>query len=133
MSLFFNGCIIFYGNMYMCIYMCVCVCVCVYIYIHISYFFFPFRAPMAYKVPRLGVKLKLQLLAYIIASATPDPCHICNLHHRLGCQTLNPLSETRDKTQILMDTSWVCNLLNHNGNHIYLTLGVVHLWVWTNV
>ena len=28
---------------------------------------------------------------------------------------LNPLSGTRDWTCILTDTSWVCNLLSHNG------------------
>ena len=32
------------------------------------------------------------------------------------CQILNPLSEARDWTCILMDTSWVCNLLSHSGN-----------------
>ena len=29
---------------------------------------------------------------------------------------LNPLSETRDWSHILMDISWVLNLLSHNGN-----------------
>ena len=33
------------------------------------------------KVPRLGVKSKLQLLAYTTATATPEPSHVCNLHH----------------------------------------------------
>ena len=32
------------------------------------------------------------------------------------CQILNPLSKARDWTCILMDTSWVCNLLSHSGN-----------------
>ena len=31
------------------------------------------------KVPRLGVKLELQLLGYTTAAARPDPSHICDL------------------------------------------------------
>ena len=44
-------------------------------------------------VPRLGVKLELQLLAYSTATATPD---------------LNPLSVAGDQTLVLMRTSQVC-------------------------
>ena len=33
------------------------------------------------EVPRLGVKLELQLLAYAIATATQDLSLICDLHH----------------------------------------------------
>ena len=33
------------------------------------------------KVPRLGVQTELQLPAYTIATAIPDPSHICDLHH----------------------------------------------------
>ena len=32
-------------------------------------------------VPRLGVKLELQLLAYATATAMWDPSCICDLHH----------------------------------------------------
>ena len=59
------------------------------------------------EVLRLGVELELQLLAY---SATPtwNLSHIWDLHHTsLQCQILNTLSETRDWTRILTDTSWV--------------------------
>ena len=56
------------------------------------------------KVPRLGAKLELQLLAYTIATATQDPSHICNLHHSSWqCQIFNPLSEARDGSRVLMD------------------------------
>ena len=60
------------------------------------------------EIPRPGVKRELQLLAYDTATATWDPSHICNLHHSSWqCQILNPLSETRDWTHILMDTSQI--------------------------
>ena len=56
------------------------------------------------EVPRLGVQLELQLQAYTIATATPDPSHICKLHHSSQqYRILNPLREVRDQTRILMD------------------------------
>ena len=62
------------------------------------------------QVPRLVVKLELQLLAFATATTTPDPSHlVCDLHHSLWQHwILNPLSEARDQSHILMDTSWVC-------------------------
>ena len=60
------------------------------------------------KVPRLGVKSELQLPDYTTATATWDPSLICNLHHgSQQWQILNLLSEARDITHVLMDTSWV--------------------------
>ena len=71
------------------------------------------------EVPRLGVVSELQLLAYTTATATWDPSHICDLHHSLQQHWMpSPVSETRDQTCILMDTSQVLNLLSHNGNSI---------------
>ena len=60
------------------------------------------------KVPRPGVKSELQLPAYTIATATataaPDLSCICDLCHSLRQHwILNPLSETRDQTHILME------------------------------
>ena len=53
-------------------------------------------------------RTEIQLLAYTTAIATPDPSHICDLHHSSQqCQILNPLSGARDGTHILMDDSWV--------------------------
>ena len=37
--------------------------------------------PMHVEVPRLRVKLELQLLAYATATATWDPSHVCDLHN----------------------------------------------------
>ena len=47
------------------------------------------------EVPRLAVESELQLPAYSTAIATPDLSQVCNL-----------LSEARNCTHILMDTSW---------------------------
>ena len=45
------------------------------------------------------------------ATATWDPSLICDLYHSSQqCQILNPLSEARDQTLILMDPS---HFLNH--------------------
>ena len=61
------------------------------------------------EVLRLGVELELQLQAYTTATATWDPSHVCDLHHSSRQHwILNPLSEARDQTCILMDTSQVC-------------------------
>ena len=69
------------------------------------------------EVPRLGAELELQLLACTTATATQDTSHICNLHYSLQQhQILNSLIKARDRTQILMDSSKVLNLLNHSGN-----------------
>ena len=59
------------------------------------------------EVPRRGVELELQLPAY--ATAARDPSHIFDLHgSSWQHQILNPLSEARDRTCILMDLSQVC-------------------------
>ena len=61
------------------------------------FFFFSGPHPQNIEIPRLGVELELQLLAYTAATATPDPSHICNLHHSsLHRWILNPLSGARD-------------------------------------
>ena len=79
----------------------------------LGFFFFLvffFRAtPTAYGSSRLGVELELQLLAYITATATWDLSRVCDLHCNSQQRwTLNPLSNARDRTYFLMDTSWIC-------------------------
>ena len=60
------------------------------------------------EVPKLGVQSELQLLAYATATAMQDPRCICELCGTLQqCQILNLLSEARDRTHVLMVTSWV--------------------------
>ena len=62
------------------------------------------------ELPRLGVKLELQLPAYTPAIAMCDLGQVCDLHHssRQGW-ILNPLIKARDWTHILMVTSQVLN------------------------
>ena len=60
------------------------------------------------EVPRPGVQLELQPLAYTTAEATWDLSRVCDLHHSSGQhQILNPLSEARDQTRTLVDASQV--------------------------
>ena len=73
-----------------------------------DFFFFFFLGPHLWhvEVPRLGVESELHLPAF--ATATWHLSHVCDLHHSsLQCRILNPLSEARDQTCILMDMSWV--------------------------
>ena len=73
------------------------------------------------EVPRLGVESKLHLLAYATATATLDPSCIFNLHHSSQqSQILNPVSEARNQTHILIVTSQV---LYH-----WATTGTPHKW-----
>ena len=63
------------------------------------------------EVPRLEVESELQLLTYTIAAAraTTDLSRSCGLHHSSWQhQILSPLSEAREHTHILRDTSWIC-------------------------
>ena len=75
------------------------------------FIFFFFRThPQHMKVPGLGVKSELQLPACTMGLATPDPSHICDLHHSLQQRwILNSPSKAKDPTHILMDTSQVLN------------------------
>ena len=64
-----------------------------------------FRAALAaYSISQ--VESELQLLAY--ATATQDPSCTYDLPHSSQQRwLLNPLSEARDRTYVLMDTGWV--------------------------
>ena len=80
------------------------------------------------EAPRLGVESELQLPAYTTATATSDPSRICDPYHSSWqCQILNPLSEVKDQTCKLMNTSLVLNLLTYNGNSETSLLSVLQL------
>ena len=64
--------------------------------------------PQHMEVPTLGVELELQLPAYATATATWDLSQVFNLHHSSQqCRILYPLSNIRDRTCVLMDTSQI--------------------------
>ena len=69
-----------------------------------------FRAALWHmEVPRLGVQSELQFPAYTTAIAMQDLSHVCDIHPTLWQgRILNPLSEARGQTHILMDPSRVC-------------------------
>ena len=79
----------------------------------LNFFFFSFvflgLHLLHMEVPRLGVKSEMQLPAYTTATAMPDPSCLCDLYHSSWqCRILNPLSEAKDWTCVLMDTNWLC-------------------------
>ena len=69
-----------------------------------KFFYFCFLGPhlQDVEVSRLGAELELQLPAYTTATATQDPTYICvsSWQHRI----LDPVSEVRNRTRILMVT-----------------------------
>ena len=60
------------------------------------------------EVSRLGVESELYPLAYTTATAVSDPNLVWDLHHSPQQHwILNPLSEARDQTCVLMGTSQI--------------------------
>ena len=89
------------------------------------FLFFFFRAPtMRYgssqargRIETTGMETELQLQTYTTATGTLALSYTCDLCCSLWqCWILDPQSEARDWTCILMDTSQTLNLLSHNGN-----------------
>ena len=72
----------------------------------LTFLFFLWLYPWHSEVPRLGAELELWLPAYTIAMGIPDLSCICGLFCSLWqCQILNPLSEARDQSHILTETT----------------------------
>ena len=89
---------------------------------------------MAFAVPRLGVESELQLPATAIATAAPDPSRVCDPYcSSRQHQILNPLSEARDRTHILMEPSRVREPLRHEGNSICFCFFLIKIWLIYNV
>ena len=64
--------------------------------------------PRHMEVPGLGVQSELLLPAYTTATATPDPSHVCDLHHSSWqCRILNTLSKASNQTYVFMDASQI--------------------------
>ena len=75
-------------------------------------FVFPFclfRAILkAYESSQARGRIRAVTTTTATTTATPDPSHIFDLYHSSWqCWILNPLSEARDWTYVLMDTSLV--------------------------
>ena len=76
--------------------------------ISVSLSFYLGPHPRHVEVPSLGVESELLLLVYTTATATPNLSPICSFHQssQQG-RVLNPGSEARDRTRILMALSRV--------------------------
>ena len=101
----------------------------------LSFFFFLFKILFYFlflglhlwhmEVPRLEVKLELQLPVYTTATVMWDPSCIYDLHRSLWKLRIhNLLSKAREGPHILVDTSLFLNLLSHNGNSLFVCLFV---------
>ena len=107
------------------------------LYDYIPLIYLPFRAPLeAYGCSKARVESDLQMQAFATDIATVDPSHICGLHRSSQqCQIINPLSEARYWTGILMDlmdTSHACLLWATMGSPCVITfLILIKLWlIW---
>ena len=77
------------------------------------------------EVPRIGVKLGLQLPAYATATASWDlspTCDLCQSSRKR--QILNSLSKARNRTCIFMDTNRICFLCATMGTPLFFSRGV---------
>ena len=90
------------------------------VFLFLLVFLGPHSQHMEVSRPRPGVESELQLPAYTTTTAAaPDLSRIFHLHRSSWkYQILNPLSEARGHTHILMDTSQVLNLLSHSGDSL---------------
>ena len=94
---------------------------------HFSYYILQFCDSFLFayfEVPRLGVKLELQMLAY--TTATWDLSHVCYLHHSSWlCHTLNPLNKARYQTA----SSWILvGFITHWDTMRTLLSFVILMW-----
>ena len=101
---------------------------CILILFYFFLNFFCFLGPHLWhmEVCGLGVESEPQRPAYAIATAMPHLSLLCKLHHSLQqWWIINPLSEARDWTHILIDTSQIHFHWATRGTPGFL----LHLWV----
>ena len=114
-----------------------------YSFLILFFFFCLFRAtPTAvYGGSQAGGPIRGVGRAYTTATATRDPSHGCDLHHRSWQhQILNPLSEARGRTCVLRGCLSYSFPLHHDGNSSFsfpsfffsalLTIWYMHLFVY---
>ena len=96
---FLGGCIFFFSFLFF-----------LSLSLSLSFFFFFIGLHLWHKeVPKIGVPSELQLPPYTTAPATRDPSRGCDRHHSSWQRRIpDPLRKARDRTRILMDTSWIC-------------------------
>ena len=83
-----------------------------YLFIYFDYYYLFRAAPVAY-----GSSWARGGIGAIAVGHGSVASRMCDLHHSSWQhQILNPLNEARDWMHILMDTSWILNLLSHNRN-----------------
>ena len=86
------------------------------------------------EIPSLAVESELQLPAYATATATWDPSPICDLYHSSQqCWILNPPSEARDWTCILMVASRVHYCWATTGTSMPTFYTVLSFCPWSSV
>ena len=99
------------------------------------FFFFSLETHLWHmEVAWLGAESELQL------PSTPQPQQ-CRMRATSSTYTkahgnawsFNPLSEARDQTHVLMDTSWAPNPLGHSGNFLYSVLSHFTLFLFLNM
>ena len=87
------------------------------------------------EIPRLGVELELQLLAFSTLTVMLGLSWVCRLYHSSWqCWILNPLSKGRNWTWILMDTSQVCYYWATMGTAVQPLWKIVwQFLIWLNI
>ena len=86
------------------------------------------------EIPRLGVELELQLLAYVTVRAMPDPSYVCDPHHdSRQHRILNPVREARDRTHNLMVLSQIRFHCTTMGTPPLKKKNEIHTYVQPNI
>ena len=96
------------------------------------FFFWSFRlfrvAPMAHENSQARGWIGAVVTGLSKSYSNAGSSHICDLHHSSGQgQIPKPLSEARDRTHVLMDASWVRQLLSHDGNVLLSFFQIIFL------